>query len=221
MFRPQNIKNSSKMPKIWDFSINYMYFEYKFWQFRLQIQPEARNFGRFVKKIFRPKKNAFFGRRPKFGQKFLFPAILWPFMFSLKIQKMTKFERFLTLNSSGEQKFRPFCQKFFSAKKICIFWPEAKNRPEISISGRILAICKIFEYAIFGRFFKIFDFETGRRAEISGESSKMFLADKNIYFPATNQKSARNFYFRPNSGHFKNFWIGDFRVIFQNFWLWM
>ena len=159
----------------------------------------------FCQTIFSAKKNAFFGRRPKFGQKFLFPAILWPFMFSLKIQKMTKFERFLTLTSSGGQKFRPFCQNFFSAKKICIFWPETKNRLEILISGRILTICKIFEYAIFGRFFKIFDFGCGQRAEISGVLSKIFFGQKNMYFLAGDQKSARNFYFRPKFARFAYF----------------
>ena len=117
MFRPQNIKNSSKMPKIWDFSINYMYFEYKFWQFRLQIQPEARNFGRFVKKIFGPKQNAFFGRRPKFGQKFLFPAILWPIMFSFKIQKWPNLRDFWLWIRLEGRNFGRFVKKFFRPKR--------------------------------------------------------------------------------------------------------
>jgi len=106
----------------------------------------------------------------------------------------------LTSRLAGGPKFPANRPKFFWPKKIYIFWPQTKNRPEISISGRILAICKIFEYAIFGRFFKIFDFGYGQKAEISGVLSKNFFGQKNMYFLAGDQKSTRNFYFRPYYG---------------------
>jgi len=50
---------------------------------------------------------------------------------------------------AGGQKFRAFCPKIFSAKKICIFWPETKNQPEISISGQNLTILPISEMGHF------------------------------------------------------------------------
>ena len=56
----------------------------------------------------------------------------------------------------------------------------------------------------FGAFFTNFDFGSGRKAENSGVLSEIFSGWKNIYFLPGNQKSARNFYFRPKFGYLKN-----------------
>ena len=120
--------------------------------FWLWIRLEGRNFGRFVKIFFRPKKYAFSDRRLKIGQKFRFPAEFWPFAKFSNMPFLGDFSKFLTLDVARGQKFRAFCQKFFSAKKICIFWPETKNRPEIYISGRNLPVLLISEMRHFRQF---------------------------------------------------------------------
>jgi len=68
--------------------------------------------------------------RPNFGHLNTIPILHF----------LAYFSKLLTLEVAGGQKFRAFCPKIVPAKKICIFWPEIKNWPEISISGRNLPI---------------------------------------------------------------------------------
>ena len=120
-----------------------------FQNFWLRDWLEGRNFRRIVQNFFGRKKYIFSGHKPKIGQKFLFPAEFWPFAKFSNMPFLGDFSKFLTLDVARGQKFRAFCQKIFSAKKICIFWPETKNRPEISISGHIMAILPISEMGHF------------------------------------------------------------------------
>jgi len=150
--------------------------------FWLWIRLESRNFGRLVKKFFRPKKYAFSGRRSKIGQKFLFPAEFWPFAKFSNMLFLGDFSKFLTLDVARGQKFRAFCQKFFSAKKICIFWPETKNRPEISISGHIMAIFAISQKGKNHHFLAKFRLSKWLEGRNFGRFVKFFFRPKKYAF---------------------------------------
>ena len=66
-----------------------------------------------------------------------------PFFVCFQVFSVWRSERKIAKNEEsvpGGPKFCAFCPKFFLPEKICIFRLETKNRPEISIPGRILAI---------------------------------------------------------------------------------
>ena len=77
------------------------------------------------------------------------------------------------------------------------FFDDTKNRPESSVSGRILVAWKNFQNAIFGQFWAFFEnfwlwtWLEGRNFVRFG---KKFSADKNMYFLAGEQKLVRNFF---------------------------
>ena len=103
--------------------------------------------------------------RPKFGhlKKFKF-GILGRFFKNFDFGSSRKAE-----NSGVLSEF------VFGRKKIYFFWPETKNRLEISISGRNLAIWKIYNFGILVFFFKNFDFGSSRKAEICCVLSENFF----------------------------------------------
>ena len=105
--------------------------------------------------------------RPKFGH-------LKKFKFGI----LGLFSKILTLEVARRPKVWAFCPNFFSARKICILYPQTKNRPKIFISGRNLAIWKIYSFCILGLFFKNFDFGSGRRAENWDVLSEIFFGQK-------------------------------------------
>ena len=77
------------------------------------------------------------------------------------------FNQILTLNMTRGQKFRPNKKKNFFRPQNYNFYPAAKNRPEISISGQIMVLYIIFQNRILGHFLTKFEFGVSWMAEIS------------------------------------------------------
>ena len=80
------------------------------------------------------------------------------------------FNQILTLNMTRGQKFRQNHEKFFFRLKYYNFCPATKNRPEISISGHIMALYVFALNSKNDRIWEKFDFKYGQWAEISAES---------------------------------------------------
>ena len=184
---------------IWTILAFWGFFQ-KFWLWKW---PEGRKFRRFLRNFFRLKKYIFSARKLKIGQKFLFPAEIWLFEKFIILAFWGFFSKILTLEVAGGPKIRAFCPKFFSANKICIFWPETKKSARNFYFRPKFGHLKKIQIWHFGDFFNNFNFGSSRRAEISGVLSEFFSAEEIYIFLAENQKSARNFYFRPKFGHLK------------------
>ena len=116
---------------------------------------------------------------PKIGQKFLFPAIFCSFYqfltFSILGHFSPKWTKILAFKVAGGLKVSANHKKIFFWPKYVKLCPATENRPEISISGHILVIFKKFWIWQFRVIFRNFDFESGQRAEISGELSQNFF----------------------------------------------
>ena len=86
-----------------------------------------------------------------------------------------KWTQILTFKVAGGLKVSANHKKIFFWPKYVKLCPATENRPEISISGHILVIFKKFWIWQFRVIFRNFDFESGQRAEISGELSQNFF----------------------------------------------
>ena len=151
------------------------------------------------------RKNISSSRKPKIGQKFLFPDGISPFeKFSFLSFWSVFFKNFDFGSGWRAEIFGVLSEIFFGQKNMYFLAKNQKSARNFYFRLKFGQLKKI-KFDILGLFFKNFDFGAGRRAEISGVLSENLFGQQNIYFLVGEQKSARNFNLQPNFGHFAYF----------------